>query len=58
MLANLEERDRIDTTRAVSPLKKADDAIEYDNGAVTHEQQMEWLMKQFLLATEAYNNDR
>lgn len=53
VLANLEERDRIDTTRKISPLKKAPDAFELDNGAVTHEEQMEWLMKRFLEATEA-----
>lgn len=45
--ANLEERDRIDTTREVSPLTKAADAFELDNGAVTHEEQMEWLLKHF-----------
>ena len=47
VLANLQERDRIDTTREASPLRKADDALEYDNGAVTHEEQMEWLMEEF-----------
>lgn len=56
VLANLEERDRIDTTRAVSPLRKADDALELDNGAVTHEEQMEWLMKKFQLATEPHES--
>lgn len=52
ILENLKERDRIDTTRDVSPLRKAPDAIELDNGAVTHEEQMEWLMKRFQIATE------
>lgn len=47
VLKNVEERDRIDTTREVSPLKKADDAIELNNDAITHEEQMEWLMKIF-----------
>lgn len=47
VLANLQERDKIDTTRKASPLRKADDALEYDNGAVTHEEQMEWLMEEF-----------
>ena len=45
--SNLEERDRIDTSRKVSPLRKADDAYELDNGAITHEEQMEWLLKHF-----------
>lgn len=31
VLKNVQERDRIDTTRAVSPLQKAADAIEIDN---------------------------
>lgn len=47
VLKNVEERDRIDTTREVSPLRKAEDAIQLDNDAITHEEQMEWLMKQF-----------
>ena len=42
---NVVDRDRIDTTRAVSPLRKAPDAIELDNGAMTKEEQMEWLLK-------------
>ena len=53
VLANVTERDRIDTTREVSPLRKAPDAIELDNGAITHEEQMGWLMQRFLEATEA-----
>lgn len=44
---NVVDRDRIDTTRALSPLRKADDAIELDNGTMTREQQMEWLLKEF-----------
>lgn len=52
VLKNVEERDRIDTTREVSPLKKAKDALEFDNGAVTHEEQMEWLLKQFQCTLE------
>ncbi len=37
---NLLERDRIDSSRAVSPLKKADDAIELDNSFITREEQL------------------
>lgn len=37
---NLEERDHIDSTRAISPLRKADDAIVLDNSALTPEQQL------------------
>lgn len=44
---NVVERDHIDTTREVSPLRKANDAIELDNGEMNHQQQMAWLMEQF-----------
>lgn len=47
VLKNVEERDRIDTTRAVSPLRKAEDALELDNGEMTREEQMEWLLGKF-----------
>lgn len=47
VLKNIEERDRIDTTREVSPLKKAIDAIELQNDAITHEEQMQWLINLF-----------
>jgi len=43
--ANLEKRDRIDSGREISPLKKADDAIEFDNSAFTPEQDYEFLLK-------------
>lgn len=39
VLANLEKRDHIDTTRADSPLKKAADAIELDNSHMSREDQ-------------------
>ncbi|MDE6329976.1 MAG: (d)CMP kinase [Muribaculaceae bacterium] len=45
--ANVCERDRIDTTRAESPLRKADDALVLDNDRLTREQQMEWLLERF-----------
>ena len=54
---NLEERDCLDTTRKVSPLVKASDAIELDNGAVTHEEQMEWLIKHFQTTLERIENE-
>ena len=38
---NLSERDRIDSTRADSPLKKAEDAIVVDNSELSTEQQLE-----------------
>ena len=42
---NLLERDRIDSTREVSPLTQAPDAIVLDNSYMTMEQQLEWLKK-------------
>jgi CMP/dCMP kinase len=38
---NLEMRDYVDSHREVSPLKKADDAIELDNTRLTKEEQLE-----------------
>ena len=43
--ANLEERDFIDTTREISPLKKADDAIELDNSNLSREAQLAFALK-------------
>ncbi|MDO5523224.1 MAG: (d)CMP kinase [Bacteroidia bacterium] len=43
-LANVRERDQRDTTRAESPLRKADDAIELDNSYITIEEQLQWAM--------------
>ena len=43
----MKERDRIDTSRAVSPLRKADDAIELDNSHMTISEQKEWLAARF-----------
>lgn len=45
--ANICERDRIDTTRAESPLRKAPDAMVLDNDNLTREEQMDWLLKRF-----------
>lgn len=52
VLFNVEERDRIDQTRAVSPLRKADDALVLDNSEMTIAQQNEWLMNEFKKRTE------
>lgn len=50
ILRNVEERDRIDQTREVSPLKKADDAITLDNSNMSIEEQKTWLKNEFLKA--------
>ena len=50
ILKNVEERDRIDQTREVSPLRKADDAITLDNSNMTIEEQKQWLKNEYLKA--------
>ncbi len=47
ILKNVQERDYIDSHRSVSPLRKADDAIELDNSHLTIEQQQQWLLDQY-----------
>lgn len=44
ILQNVLERDHIDSTRAVSPLRKADDAIVLDNSEMTIPEQKAWLI--------------
>jgi cytidylate kinase len=48
VLANIEERDHLDQTRDVSPLRKADDAIVLDNSHMSIPQQMEWVERLIL----------
>ena len=48
VLANVTERDRIDSTRKESPLRQADDAVVLDNSYMTLEQQNEWLYQLYL----------
>ena len=43
ILKNVEERDYIDSHREVSPLRKADDAVELDNSHMTIAEQKQWL---------------
>lgn len=52
ILQNVQERDRIDTTRAISPLRQADDAIVLDNSHMTIEEQKAWLLNQFKRVTD------
>lgn len=57
VLKNVIERDRIDETRAESPLRKAPDAIELDNSDMSLPEQEKWLMDLFN-KTEAAINGR
>lgn len=47
VLANVEHRDKIDTTRAESPLRRAADAIDLDNGRMTIDEQNAWLIERY-----------
>ncbi len=47
ILENVKQRDHLDMTRAESPLRKAEDAIELDNGEMTIEEQRRWLLDIF-----------
>lgn len=47
ILKNVEERDYIDSHREVSPLRKADDAVELDNSHMTIAEQKQWLREKF-----------
>ena len=55
ILGNIKSRDLQDTTRAVSPLCKADDAIELDNTNMTIPEQRKWLLDHF---NRTINNDK
>ena len=47
ILKNVEERDKIDQNRKVSPLRKADDAIILDNSNMSVEEQKAWLKNEY-----------
>ncbi len=44
---NVRERDAADTSRAVSPLRQAPDAVVLDNSRMTVDEQMAWFMELF-----------
>lgn len=47
VLENVRHRDLIDTTRAESPLRRAEDAIDLDNSNMTIAEQDAWLIAQY-----------
>ena len=47
ILENVKSRDLQDTTRSVSPLRKADDAYELDNTSMTVDEQNKWLLNKY-----------
>ena len=48
VLENVNERDRIDSTRKESPLRQAEDAVVLDNSNMTMAEQDEWLYNLYL----------
>ena len=48
VLANVNERDLIDSTRKESPLRQADDAVVLDNSNMTIDEQNDWLYQLYL----------
>ncbi|MDE5851573.1 MAG: (d)CMP kinase, partial [Alistipes sp.] len=44
---NVRERDKADSSRAVSPLRQAEDAVVLDNSRMTVDEQMAWFMERF-----------
>ena len=49
---NVRARDEADMSRAISPLRQADDAVVLDNSRMTVDEQMEWFMKLFAERTK------
>lgn len=47
ILENVISRDKADMSRAISPLRKAEDAIVLDNSYLTVEEQMSWFMERY-----------
>lgn len=47
VLNNVMERDRLDATRTVSPLRQAPDAIVLDNSDITPDEQHAWLLARY-----------
>lgn len=52
VLANVVERDRIDSTRKESPLRQAPDALLLDNSHLTLDEQDQWLYEEFVQRTK------
>ena len=54
VLANVRQRDHIDTTRAESPLVKASDAVSLDNSEMTIAEQNKWLIDLYHRTLDAW----
>ncbi len=47
IIENVISRDKADMSRAISPLRQAEDAVVLDNSYMTVEEQMEWFMQRY-----------
>lgn len=56
--AELKQRDMTDSTRAIGPLRKADDAIELDTTNLTIEQQVDFIIQAWKQKGQNSNQDR
>lgn len=56
VLDNVISRDDADMHRAISPLRKADDAVVLDNSRMTVGEQMEWFAREFARVQEGLKN--
>ena len=54
ILHNVEERDRIDSSREINPLRKADDALVLDNSALNRKEQLDWALQKACEAIGSY----
>jgi CMP/dCMP kinase len=57
VMENLAMRDHIDSTRADSPLRQAEDALVIDNSHMTLDQQMDWFRDIFRKILEGYHGE-
>ncbi|HWQ09457.1 MAG TPA: (d)CMP kinase, partial [Holophaga sp.] len=48
VMADIQRRDHADTTRAASPLRKADDAVELDSSGMDLPQVVDWIIRHHL----------
>lgn len=55
ILENVKQRDYIDQNRAISPLRRADDALLLDNSHLSIEEQKQWLIEQYEKCTQSIN---
>jgi cytidylate kinase len=51
VLADLQRRDQADSTRAVAPLRKAEDAVELDSSDLDLDQVVDWILQRHLTHT-------